>query len=142
MKYELIVKYKYTTTIIIIIITIKRNIIEAEECDWPLRTPPVSLWRWANARNVRLYYLYWQTPTFLYFDLYLYSAYVYKIHILPVHLASVELLTLMVGSNLCFFSIYTRNNVSHETARKNGLAWKYYPDKLGAALVRFVSNSR
>ena len=36
----------------------------------------VSLWRRANARNFRLYYPYWQyTPTFLYFDFYLYSAY-------------------------------------------------------------------
>ena len=41
MKYELIVKYKYTITI-----TTKPNIIEAEECDWgggghmpPLRMP-------------------------------------------------------------------------------------------------------
>ena len=29
----------------------------------------------ANARNVRLYYPYWQYTNFLYFDLYLYSAY-------------------------------------------------------------------
>ena len=36
----------------------------------------VFLWRRANARNVRLYYhRIGSTPTFLYFDLYLYSAY-------------------------------------------------------------------
>ena len=40
----------------------------------------VSLWRRAYARNVRLYYPYigymhFISPTFLYFDLYLYSAY-------------------------------------------------------------------
>ena len=37
----------------------------------------VSLWRSANARNVRLYTIRIGSapPTFLYFDLYLYSAY-------------------------------------------------------------------
>ena len=36
-----------------------------------------SLWRRANARNVRLYYPYWQYTydTFLYFKIYLYSGY-------------------------------------------------------------------
>ena len=35
----------------------------------------VSLWRRADARNVRLYYPYWQYTNLLYFDFYLYSAY-------------------------------------------------------------------
>ena len=36
---------------------------------------PFSLWGRANARNVRLYFRIGTTLTFLYFDLYLYSAY-------------------------------------------------------------------
>ena len=40
-----------------------------------LETFSVSLWRRANAWNVRLYYPYWQDTNILYFDLYFNSVY-------------------------------------------------------------------
>ena len=54
--------------------------LDQRSTDWTTEAVTVnlgtsSLWRRANARKVRVHYRYRQhTPTFLYFDLYLYSA--------------------------------------------------------------------
>ena len=96
----------------------------------------VSLWRRANARNVRLYYPYWQyTILFIFRFVYLYFVYAYAAHVPRLYKVWCD-----CRARLMFWDVGPPVNVKRDegpVARNVTPCFPYYRRKQYISFIRF-----